>query len=186
MLEIKGKVAPVISIKIKYKKNFNQLLKELEKKLNHSFFKNGFIFLENPEILTHEEKENLKKVIKDYTEIYFEKPKKPAELLILNRSVRAGQKIEHEGDILVLGDVNPDAEVVAGGNIIVMGKLKGVARAGVFGNKNAIIVALKMEPQLIQIGSKKAFLREEEKISPEYPEVAKIEDGEIILETIKG
>ena len=53
-------------------------------------------------------------------------------------SVRSGQKIEFEGSIIVLGDVNDGAEVIAGENIIVLGDLRGLAHAGAKGNKEAI------------------------------------------------
>ena len=56
-------------------------------------------------------------------------------------SLRSGQKIEVEGSIVIIGDVNSGAEVVAGDNIIILGKLRGLAHAGAKGNKEAIIAA---------------------------------------------
>ena len=84
----------------------------------------------------------------------------------------------------MLGDVNKDAQVIATGNIIVMGKLRGIAMAGALGDEKAAGVALEMEPQQIRIGKKVAIMNEEERKSPGYPEVAKIEDGSIILERV--
>lgn len=55
--------------------------------------------------------------------------------------VRSGQKITAEGDLVVIGDVNPNARVEAGGSIYVLGKLKGIAHAGKFGNREAVIGA---------------------------------------------
>lgn len=64
-------------------------------------------------------------------------------------SLRSGQKIEFEGSLVVLGDVNDGAEVIAGENIIVVGILRGLAHAGAKGNKEAIISAASIEaPQL--------------------------------------
>ncbi|MFN3976889.1 MAG: septum site-determining protein MinC, partial [Aquificaceae bacterium] len=105
-------------------------------------------------------------------------------LLIVQKHLRSGQKVEHNGDVLVLGDVNKDAQVIATGNIIVMGKLRGIAIAGALGDEKAVVVALEMEPQQIRIGRKVAIMDEEERKSPGYPEIAKIEDGNIILERV--
>ena len=64
-------------------------------------------------------------------------------------SVRSGQKVESEGSLVILGDVNDGAEVIAGENIIVLGDLRGLAHAGAKGNKEAIIAASSIEaPQL--------------------------------------
>ena len=64
-------------------------------------------------------------------------------------SVRSGQKVEYEGSLVILGDVNDGAEVIAGENIIVLGILRGLAHAGAKGNKEAIIAASSIEaPQL--------------------------------------
>ena len=109
---------------------------------------------------------------------------KRERLMVVQKHLRSGQRVEHNGDILVLGDVNKDAQVVAAGNIIVMGKLRGIAVAGALGDENAVVVALEMEPQQIRIGKKVAILNEEERKSPGYPEIAKVEDGNIILERV--
>ena len=56
-------------------------------------------------------------------------------------SLRSGQKIETEGSLVVIGDVNSGAEVVAGDNIVILGALRGLAHAGAKGNRQAIIAA---------------------------------------------
>ncbi|HBU12606.1 MAG TPA: hypothetical protein DEB31_07755, partial [Clostridiales bacterium] len=53
-----------------------------------------------------------------------------AQSVFINGTVRSGQRIESEGDIVIVGDVNPGAEVIAGGSIAVFGKLRGLAHAG--------------------------------------------------------
>ena len=65
--------------------------------------------------------------------------------------VRSGQIIRSTGDIVVVGDVNPNGRVEAGGNIYVIGKLKGIAHAGVNGNTDAIIAASHFEPTHVLI-----------------------------------
>ncbi|RME13103.1 MAG: septum site-determining protein MinC, partial [Aquificota bacterium] len=67
---------------------------------------------------------------------------------------------------------------------IVMGRLRGIAIAGALGDERAVVVALEMEPQQVRIGKKVAIMDEEERKSPGYPEVAKIEEGNIILERV--
>ncbi|MCD2491048.1 septum site-determining protein MinC [Lacrimispora sp. NSJ-141] len=67
-------------------------------------------------------------------------------------TLRSGQVLEAEGNIVILGDVNPGARIVAKGNIIVLGTLRGTAIAGLGGKKHAIVVALEMEPIQIRIG----------------------------------
>ncbi len=68
-------------------------------------------------------------------------------------SLRSGQKIETEGSIVIIGDVNSGAEVIASDNIVVMGKLRGLAHAGAKGNKNAIIVAGILDTVQIRISN---------------------------------
>lgn len=72
-----------------------------------------------------------------------------SETMFHRGSVRSGQKVEYEGSLVILGDVNDGAEVIAGENIIVLGILRGLAHAGAKGNKEAIIAASSIEaPQL--------------------------------------
>lgn len=65
--------------------------------------------------------------------------------------VRSGQVVRSTGDIIVIGDVNPNGRIEAGGNIYVMGKLKGIVHAGVLGNKDAVITASRFEPTHVLI-----------------------------------
>ena len=67
-------------------------------------------------------------------------------------TLRSGQKIEVEGSIVVLGDINPGAQVVAGGNVVVLGCLKGTVYAGYPQDRGAFVASLMMEPMQIQIG----------------------------------
>lgn len=89
-------------------------------------------------------------------------------------------KLEHEGSIVVLGDVNPGAEVIAGENIAVVGNLRGVAHAGAKGNKKAIISAVKIESPQLRIAN---IVKEIEKIEEEEKKTyAYVDDDKIILE----
>ena len=68
-------------------------------------------------------------------------------------AVRSGQKIEYEGSLVILGDVNDGAEVIAGENIVILGILRGLAHAGAKGNKKAIIAAASIECKQIRIAN---------------------------------
>ncbi|NPB07139.1 MAG: septum site-determining protein MinC [Aquificae bacterium] len=188
MIEIKGKTTPVLYLRILRKEPFEELKRELKEKLSKKLFKGSPVLIENPEVLTEDERRELESFIKELTGAVLERKgeRKESRLLVVEKSLRAGQRVEHAGDVLVLGDVNRDAEVLAGGNVIVIGKLRGVAKAGLIGDEGAVIVALRMEPQLLQIGSVKAIPSDSERLSPGYPEIAKVENGEIILEGIEG
>ena len=67
-------------------------------------------------------------------------------------TLRSGQVLESETSITIIGDVNPGAKIISGGNIVVLGSLKGNAHAGAYGNSGCFILALEMEPIQIQIG----------------------------------
>lgn len=66
-------------------------------------------------------------------------------------TLRSGRLLESEGNMVIIGDVNPGAEVVAAGNIVVMGAVRGIIHAGCTGNRDAFIVALNMSPTQIRI-----------------------------------
>jgi len=66
-------------------------------------------------------------------------------------AVRSGQRIEYEGSIVILGDVNGGAEVIAGDNVVVLGVLRGLAHAGARGNKKAVIAAASIDCKQIRI-----------------------------------
>ena len=72
-----------------------------------------------------------------------------SESKIHRGSLRSGQRMEYEGTLIILGDVNAGAEVIAGDNVVVVGNLRGLAHAGAKGNKQAIVAANRIDtPQL--------------------------------------
>jgi septum site-determining protein MinC len=73
------------------------------------------------------------------------------EVMTVSGIIRSGQELEAPGDLLLIGDVNPGGSVLAGGNIFIMGTLKGMAHAGCFGNEQAIIAASSMKPSQLRI-----------------------------------
>lgn len=74
-----------------------------------------------------------------------------ADPLYLKHTVRSGVEIRHSGTVIVFGDVNPGAIIVAGGDVLVWGGLKGIAHSGAFGNRKSLIMALKMDPTQLRI-----------------------------------
>ncbi len=102
-----------------------------------------------------------------------------SDVLMLRGRVRSGQKIESKRHIVITGDVNPGAEIIAGGDIIVLGKLAGKVHAGCPGNNTAIIFALDFKPTHVQIGAIAAAGLDEDFLAK--PEYACIEDDGIMV-----
>lgn len=98
-------------------------------------------------------------------------------------TVRSGQLLNFNGNIVILGDVNPGAEVEAAGNIIIMGTLRGTVHAGMDGNKESIIAALSLQPVQIRIANviTRSPDNAEEK-APMVPEIAYVKDDTIYIE----
>ena len=76
-----------------------------------------------------------------------------SETKFVRSSLRSGQRAEYEGSIVVLGDVNGGAEVIAGENVVVLGCIRGMVHAGAKGNKEAIITAGSIEATQIRISN---------------------------------
>jgi septum site-determining protein MinC len=101
--------------------------------------------------------------------------------LFLNRTLRSGTRVEFAGHVVVLGDVNPGAEIVAEGNVIIWGRARGLIHAGSKGNREAVICALDLSPTQLRIADEaSAVLNPRE--TPQ-PEMARInEDGKLQAE----
>jgi septum site-determining protein MinC len=96
-----------------------------------------------------------------------------ADALYLEMTVRSGVEIRHPGTVIILGDINPGGIVVADGDIIIWGRLRGVAHAGAKGNRESLIMALQMEPTQLRIAD--AVARSPEKLPTQFfAEVAHI------------
>lgn len=107
----------------------------------------------------------------------FETETSISETKFVQYSLRSGQKEEYPGSIVICGDVNPGAEIVAGGNIMVMGALRGVAHAGATGNTKAIIAANYIDVTQIRIAN---LVREVGERMDKCP-ICKVEKNEIII-----
>ncbi|NLW25780.1 MAG: septum site-determining protein MinC [Clostridia bacterium] len=102
--------------------------------------------------------------------------------LIIRKNLRSGQRIFHEGSIIILGDVNPGAEVIATGHILVIGTLRGIAHAGAKGDPGAIVFANRLQPTQLRIGSFISRAPDNEEVVPVEPEIAYIKNDMVIIE----
>jgi len=97
-------------------------------------------------------------------------------------SLRSGQIIRYRGSVVVMGDVNPGAEILAEGNVIVLGSLKGIVHAGCMGDYGCFICALNLMPSQIRIADKITYMPSENKDAwGGTPQYAFISDGQIYI-----
>lgn len=100
--------------------------------------------------------------------------------LLIHRTMRWGDKVSYQGHVVVLGDIEPGAEVTASGSVIVWGHLRGFVHAGAEGDQNAVVCALDLSPSQLRITSKIATTSQDQQSS--QPEIASIADDQIIAE----
>lgn len=107
------------------------------------------------------------------------------ELLVVDKTVRGGQEIVNFGSILINGDVNPGAKIIAGGNIEIKGACRGIVHAGAFGDSSATIIAEKLLASQIRIADLIARAPDVlEKVNG--AEIASIKDGNIVINVINS
>jgi septum site-determining protein MinC len=104
------------------------------------------------------------------------------DTVLVKRTLRSGQRIRYNGNVVVLGDVNPGAEVVASGDIVIMGTLRGVAHAGATGNAEAIVAAFRLQPTQLRIGGVIGRAPDGGESRPDAPEVARVRGGVMLIE----
>jgi septum site-determining protein MinC len=100
--------------------------------------------------------------------------------ILIQRSLRSGFKVASAGHVTVIGDVNPGAEIVAEGSVVVWGRLKGTVQAGSEGNEQATICALEMTPMQMRIANVFAMLAQ--KKGKTQPEIARIHQGRVTID----
>lgn len=191
-----------VIIKISEDAEQNEILADLKKKMSElkKLYQNEITpILITGKVFKNEEMDQIKEIIQNVlsVEVEFDTPRilglhgikrtfskdiATSETKFHRGSLRSGQKIEFEGSLVVLGDVNAGAEVLAGENVVVLGILRGMAHAGAKGNKEAIIAAASIESPQIRIAN---IVKEIEK--EEFAENIKTcayvnEEGEVVLE----
>ncbi|MBZ9713000.1 septum site-determining protein MinC [Deinococcus multiflagellatus] len=113
-------------------------------------------------------------------------------LQIVPHTLRAGMRESYPGSVIVLGDVNPGAEILAGGDVIVVGALRGLAHAGCTGNSEAMVWARPIASAQIRIADAVARAPEGSSLSTmrhrddqPVPEMARLQDGAIRIDVQK-
>lgn len=189
-------------IKINPNATYEEVLKELKEKLT----KLKVLYKEEKTPLyikgkhfENEEMDEITKIIQEKinVEVSFDSPKDMGIHVIKNTfeedlsisetkyirgAVRSGTRIEYPKSLVIIGDLNAGAEVIAGGNIIVTGALRGLAHAGAKGNKKAIIAARTMESPQIRIANIVKEMETEEESADTKQVYMYIKENEIVIE----
>ena len=192
-----------VIIKIEENAEQKEILTDLRKKmieLKNLYKEDKTPILITGKVLKNKEMDEIQAIIKRFIDVQvdFDSPKvlglhgikktfykevATSETKFHKGSLRSGQKIEFEGSVVIIGDVNAGAEVIAGENIVVLGNLRGLAHAGAKGNKDAVIEASEIDAVQISIADK---IKEIEKNDSEIKQIrtsAYINDkDELILE----
>jgi len=188
-------------------KNFKEDILEFEEKLNNKEF-----FGKNIDFLLKEKDKEYYKEIMEITDkyghnlylikfkeekVFVPSNKKEEEnneeenignaekTLVIKRTVRSGQRIEFEGNVLIIGDLNPGAELIAGGDVYIFGRARGVIHAGKNGDNKSVVLALSLELNQIRIGN--VFTKSDgQKPRPGVAEKAYLDkENKIIVEEYK-
>jgi len=193
-VEIKGGKQG-ITIVVDASFNFEQVKQNIYDKLQRgrSFFAGGNAQLEiHRGIFSKNENDELRELLQGFEMTLREaSPASPipiphqGKVLLLKRTIRSGQRISHRGTIVILGDVNAGGEVVATGDILVMGTLRGMAHAGARGDKSAMVAAFRLKPTQLRIAHIISRPPEDKAdISPNIPEIAHLKEDLIIIEPL--
>jgi septum site-determining protein MinC len=102
------------------------------------------------------------------------------EAAFVQRTIRSGQVVRHQGHVTVMGDVNAGAEIIAGGSVVVWGRLRGTVHAGALGDSRAVICALELAPTQLRIAE--LIARAPDGGAAGVPEIARVVDGQISVE----
>jgi septum site-determining protein MinC len=97
--------------------------------------------------------------------------------IFVQKNMRSGFRVEYYGHVIVKGDVNPGAEILAGGSVIVWGRLRGSVQAGLEGDESATVCALELCPTLLRIAGVSISLHDRK--GRAIPEKANLYEGEI-------
>ncbi|AOY76854.1 septum site-determining protein MinC [Clostridium formicaceticum] len=187
-------------IHIKPNYDFETIRKHLIDKLEKTqfFFKGANIFEIKCDILTNEEKEELEDIMITRYKLNIVKNSDisrtsevkeevfqgitEGKTKFIQGTVRSGQIVDYDGNVVVIGDVNPGGQVIARGNIVVMGNLRGIAHAGSNGNMEACVAALYLDPAQLRIANVIARAPDGKYEKPKNPELARIKQNMVYIE----
>jgi septum site-determining protein MinC len=100
--------------------------------------------------------------------------------VLVRRTLRSGYSLQFPGHVVVIGDVNPGAEVIASGDVLVWGRLRGMVHAGAEGNEDSIVCALDLIPTQLRIAGQIAITPQRR--GKPQPEMARLKDGQVVAE----
>ena len=188
---------------------FSEIMEELGKKLDSGagFFLRGTLVRVPRERFSQEELQKLQELFRGHGLICRQAKPEPAplpspevpaalakkedqaspelrQMLVVEKTLRGGQAIETEGSVIVFGNVNPGAQITAGGSIDVRGTCRGVIHAGAAGDSTAFIIADRLMPTQIRIANYVARSPDEPEDSGKA-ERAYVKDGQIVIEPIE-
>ena len=193
----------LVIIKIHSEANFSDAMTQIKKKVTQlkKIYKNEKTpILITGKVLKNKEIDQIEELIKEQldVEVDFDMPKElglsnikktfvqevsDSETKFHRGSIRSGQRIEEEGSVVILGDVNSGSEIIAGDNIVILGTLRGLAHAGAKGNRKAIIAAGKLDTVQLRIANVvKEINRDEEPLHREAYVYIDEDEKQIIIE----
>lgn len=100
--------------------------------------------------------------------------------VLVHRTLRSGFSLQHSGHVVVIGDVNPGAEIIASGDVLVWGKLRGMVHAGAEGDESAVVCALDLSPMQLRIAGQIAV--PPKRRGKPQPEMARLQAGQVVAE----
>ena len=100
--------------------------------------------------------------------------------ILVHRTLRSGYSLQHPGHVVVIGDVNPGAEIIAGGDVLIWGRLRGMVHAGAQGNEGAMVCALDLSPTQLRIAG--AISLTPKRRGKPQPERAFLQNGQVVAE----
>ena len=100
--------------------------------------------------------------------------------ILVHRTLRSGFSIQNSGHVVIVGDVNPGAEIIAGGDVMVWGRLRGMVHAGAQGDQHAVVCALDLSPTQLRIANQ-IVITPKRRGKPQ-PEMASIRNGQVVSE----
>lgn len=182
---------------------FDEIKAAIEEKLvtGNKFFIRGTTVFVEPNSFSEEQVEQLRRLFHQHGMLFslnlpkinkppkVETPPEPQQVepkkttVVVNKTLRGGQEVRTESSVLVLGNVNPGAQIIAGGSIDVRGTCRGNVHAGAFGDQTACIVADKLRPIQIRIADLIARPPDNMKKAVQA-ERASIKNGYIVFEPI--
>ena len=163
-----------------------ELVGRLRKVLQNEFGLSVMGFSCHPETLENmlsDEPHPIASMIADVVERPTEDAVEWPETMLVRGTCRSGTVVHNDGHVVVIGDVNPGAEITATGDIVVFGRLRGLAHAGMKGSRSSVIVSLAMEAAQVRIGPYIQMRSRSRNRAGTAPEMALVRGKEIVVQT---